>query len=37
MIKNIYDKKNNRYYHEYFCDCCVACFKKYYDLEAMED
>ena len=22
MIKNIYDKKNNRYHHEYYCDCC---------------
>lgn len=22
MIKNIYDKKNNSYKHEYFCDYC---------------
>ena len=22
MIKNIYDKVNNCYTHEYFCDCC---------------
>ena len=22
MIKNIYDKKNNYYQHEYFCDYC---------------
>lgn len=21
MIKNIYDKKSTRYYHEYYCDC----------------
>ena len=22
MIKNIYDKVNNRYHHEYYCDYC---------------
>lgn len=22
MIKNIYDKVNNYYKHEYYCDCC---------------
>ena len=24
MIKNIYDKKNNYYKHEYFCDYCFV-------------
>ena len=24
MIKNIYDKVNNYYKHEYFCDCCFV-------------
>ena len=24
MIKNIYDKKNKGYQHEYFCDYCFA-------------
>ena len=27
MIKNIYDKKNKFYKHEYFCDCCVVQIK----------
>ena len=27
MIKNIYDKKSTRYYHEYYCDCCVVKIK----------
>lgn len=27
MIKNIYDKKNNCYKHEYYCDCCVIKIK----------
>lgn len=22
MIKNIYDKANKKYHHEYYCDCC---------------
>lgn len=22
MIKNIYDKENGKYYHEYYCDYC---------------
>ena len=24
MIKNIYDKVNNYYKHEYYCDDCLA-------------
>ena len=24
MIKNIYDKKNNYYKHEYYCDNCFS-------------
>ena len=24
MIKNIYDKKNKQYRHEYFCDNCLS-------------
>lgn len=24
MIKNIYDKENCRYYHEYYCDSCFT-------------
>lgn len=27
MIKNIYDKKNKFYKHEYYCDCCVIKIK----------
>lgn len=23
MIKNIYNKQNCRYYHEYYCDSCL--------------
>ena len=27
MIKNIYDKVNNRYKHKYYCDCCFEKLK----------
>lgn len=26
MIKNIYDKTNKYYKHEYYCDCCFSQF-----------
>ena len=32
MIKNIYNKKNNRYYHEYYCDCCFKEISEYEEI-----
>lgn len=32
MIKNIYDKVNNKYNHEYFCDCCFNEISEYGEI-----
>ena len=32
MIKNIYDKVNNRYRHEYYCDCCFNEISEYGEI-----
>ena len=32
MIKNIYDKVNNKYQHEYYCDCCFNEISEYGEI-----
>ena len=32
MIKNIYDKINNRYKHKYYCDCCKQEISEYGEI-----
>lgn len=32
MIKSIYDKVNNRYQHEYYCDCCLNEISEYGEI-----
>lgn len=32
MIKNIYDKVNNKYNHEYYCDLCFTEISEYGEI-----
>ena len=32
MIKNIYDKVNNKYSHEYYCDICFKEISQYGEI-----
>lgn len=32
MIKNIYDKVNNKYRHEYYCDLCFTEISEYGEI-----
>lgn len=32
MIKNIYDKVNNKYHHKYYCDLCFKEISEYGEI-----